>query len=107
MEAGTEKPTIVYFGNDWAADNRTSSHHIARRLAGRARLIYVESPGLRAPRSGSGRDLERVLAKVRLFLSGPRPVGDGVTVQTLLQIPFHRYRLVRWANRELMALTIR
>lgn len=107
MEERAERPTIVYFGNDWVADNRTSSHHIARRLAGRARLIYVESPGLRAPRGGSGRDLQRVLAKLRMFLSGPRQVGGGVTVQTLLQIPFHRYGLVRWANRELMAMTIR
>ena len=23
---------ILYFGNDWSADNRTSSHHIARWL---------------------------------------------------------------------------
>ena len=26
---------IVYFGNDWNAENRTSSHHVASRLAQR------------------------------------------------------------------------
>jgi hypothetical protein len=46
---------IVYFGNDWFAENRTSSHHIARRLAQVAPLLYVSSPGMRAPQA-SGRD---------------------------------------------------
>jgi len=29
----TERPAILYFGNDWFAENRTSSHQIARWLA--------------------------------------------------------------------------
>ena len=29
----TDLPTILYFGNDWMAENRTSSHHVARWLA--------------------------------------------------------------------------
>jgi hypothetical protein len=41
---------IIYFGNDWFAENRTSSHHVAERLARRARVLYVDSPGLRAPK---------------------------------------------------------
>ena len=28
-----ERTPILFFGNDWAAENRTSSHHIARWLA--------------------------------------------------------------------------
>ena len=40
---------IVYFGNDWFAENRTSSHHIARLLGQRFPVLYVETPGLRAP----------------------------------------------------------
>jgi hypothetical protein len=54
---------IVYFGNDWNAENRTSSHHIARRLAGRTTLLYVDSPGMRAPTT-SGRDLKRLWRKL-------------------------------------------
>ena len=26
-------PAILYFGNDWFAENRTSSHQLARQLA--------------------------------------------------------------------------
>ena len=32
---------IVYFGNDWFAENRNSSHHIAQRLSERHPLLYV------------------------------------------------------------------
>ena len=45
---------IIYFGNDWNAENKTSSHHISERLSKTNRLIYVECPGLRAPK-GTGR----------------------------------------------------
>ena len=86
-------PTILYFGNDWAAENRTSSHHVARWLAKRYRVIYVESPGLRAPK-GTGRDLKKLLSKVGLALRGPRATPEGLQVQTLLQIPLHGSELV-------------
>ena len=70
--ARDERPTILYFGNDWTAENRTSSHHVARWLAQRYRVIYVESPGLRAPK-GTGRDLKKLVTKVGLFLRGAAP----------------------------------
>ena len=101
-----EAPTILYFGNDWSGENRTSSHHVARWLAARYRVIYVECPGLRAPK-GTGRDLRKLLGKVRLALSGPRPQPEGLSVQTLLQIPLHRFRWVRRLNRELIWLSLK
>jgi glycosyltransferase involved in cell wall biosynthesis len=101
-----EAPTILYFGNDWAAENRTSSHHVARWLAARYRVIYVECPGLRAPK-GNGRDLRKLASKVRLALAGPRPQPEGLSVQTLLQIPLHRFELVRRTNRELIRISLK
>ena len=101
-----ETPTILYFGNDWSGENRTSSHHVARWLASRYRVIYVECPGLRAPK-GTGRDLKKVAAKVRLALAGPRPQPEGLSVQTLLQIPLHRFAWVRRLNRVLIRHTLR
>src|SRR5437867_9918166 len=41
---------IVYFGNDWAAENRTSSHHIAMRLAQRFPMLYIDA-STRAPKA--------------------------------------------------------
>jgi len=88
------------------AENRTSSHHVARWLAKRYRVIYVESPGLRAPK-GTARDVRKLLSKLGLALRGPRPVPEGLSVQTLIQIPFHRSALVRRANRHLLLATLR
>src|SRR3546814_3686080 len=48
---------FVYFGNDWFAENRTSSHHVAARIARIAPLLYVDSPGMRRP-DGSRRSEE-------------------------------------------------
>ncbi|HEY7287405.1 MAG TPA: hypothetical protein VH497_18270, partial [Vicinamibacterales bacterium] len=46
---------VIYFGNDWFAENRTSSHHVAEHLAQRTRVLYIDMPGLRAPKP-NGRD---------------------------------------------------
>jgi glycosyltransferase involved in cell wall biosynthesis len=97
---------VLYFGNDWSADNRTSSHHIATQLASRCRLVYVECPGLRAP-GGSNRDLRKVVHKLRSCFAGPRDSGAGFPVVTLFQLPFHRYRAVRALNRLLARRAVR
>src|SRR6516164_6517679 len=98
MDKESEKQAIIYFGNDWSADNRTSSHHIARWLAKRHQVYYVECPGLRAPKK-SGRDFKKIFSKLWRFLRGTRTTGEGVKVRTLLQLPFHRFAVVRWVNR--------
>ena len=98
--------TILYFGNDWAAENRTSSHLVARWLAKHYRVIYVESPGLRAPK-GTGRDIKKLLTKLGLALRGPRPTPEGLSVQTLIQIPLHKFALVRRSNQLLLLATLK
>jgi glycosyltransferase involved in cell wall biosynthesis len=101
-----ERPAILYFGNDWFAENRTSSHQIARQLAKHYALYYIECPGLRAPK-GSGRDLRKIWHKIRRSLRGAQPTPEGLHVFTLLQIPLHRFAVVRWLNRLLIRGTIR
>jgi glycosyltransferase involved in cell wall biosynthesis len=98
-------PPILFFGNDWAAENRTSSHHIARWLAKGHRVFYIECPGLRAPQ-GTGRDLLKIWCKLTRFVRGPRAVPEGLKVWTILQFPLHRFRLVRWLNRRLLRSAI-
>jgi glycosyltransferase involved in cell wall biosynthesis len=96
---------IVYFGNDWFAENRTSSHHMARGLARRGPLLYVECPGLRAPRA-QGRDLRKLVAKARSAARGPRRL-DPLWLLTLPQIPFRRLPGVSALNRHLSVLALR
>lgn len=97
---------VVYFGNDWYAENRTSSHHIARRLAGRTRLLYVDSPGMRAP-SASGRDMSRLWRKLRQTFQRARQVEPGLWHCTVPQLPWRRLPGVAALNRWFGAWAVR
>ena len=89
--------TIVYFGNEWFAENRTSSHHVARRLSRFADVLYVDTPGMRAP-STSTRDLRRILAKLGQMIRRPVEVAPNLWHITMLQLPFRRFRVVNFIN---------
>ena len=88
---------IIYFGNDWCAENRTSSHHVAERLAERTRVLYVDSPGLRVPKA-SGRDLRKLCRKLLTAARPPQRVGGRMWQMSVPQIPFRRLPLVRRVN---------
>lgn len=89
---------VIYFGNDWHAENRTSSHHVAARLAQRMPVLYVDSPGMRAP-SASGRDFKRALRKLAAAFRRPREVAPGLWHCTVPQLPFRRVPGVDSFNR--------
>jgi glycosyltransferase involved in cell wall biosynthesis len=89
---------VVYFGNDWQSENRTSSHHIAERLCATMPVLYVASPGLRAPQA-SGRDFRRMARKLFAALKPPRRVRDNFWLCTVPQIPFRRLPGVDALNR--------
>ena len=61
-------------------------------------MLYVETPGLRAPTIN-----RRDIGKLRLLLSRFRfpalePVGDGIWRMSTPQLPYRRWRLVRLLN---------
>lgn len=89
---------IVYFGNDWSAENRTSSHHVAERLAQRTRVLYVDTPGLRAPKA-NGRDFRKLSRKLLQAVKAPRQVGKQMWVATMPQIPFRGLPFAARMNR--------
>jgi len=89
-------PPVIYFGNDWFADNRTSSHHVARQLATRTSVLYVESPGLRPPQA-TARDAGHMVKKLRRIFGRPY-ASDGLRVCTLPQIPLHGSAIARALN---------
>jgi glycosyltransferase involved in cell wall biosynthesis len=89
--------SIVYFGNDWRAENRTSSHHIAARLAKRTRVLYVSTPGARPPQA-SGRDVARLFKKLGEAFRLPQQVDEQLWVMTMPQAPFRSLPLVEQIN---------
>jgi glycosyltransferase involved in cell wall biosynthesis len=97
---------FIYFGNDWFAENRTSSHHIAKRLGAKFPMLYVEVPGLRAPKVNT-RDLSKLLKMLRMTFQPPQLVAPHFWRMTLPQIPFRRFAVVRAVNRSFSQLLIR
>lgn len=97
---------VVYFGNDWNAENRTSSHHVAERLASAMPVLYVDSPGMRAP-SANGRDFRRALRKLRAALRPPELIRDGFWHCTVPQLPFRRVPGVEAFNRRFSLWAVR
>mgnify|MGYP000877334155 CR=1 FL=1 len=103
---GSDRPLVAYFGNDWGATNRTSSHHIAERLSRWADVLYIDSPGMRPMRLQRS-DLGRALRKFRESLARPVKLKDGLWRCTVPQLPFRRLPgmgainrvFVRWAVR--------
>ena len=98
--------SIIYFGNDWSAENRTSSHHVAERLAARMPVLYIDSPGLRAP-TASRRDLRKLVRKIIGAFRVPQPVGPRMWHISTPQIPFRRLPLVHLLNQLLGRLLVR
>jgi glycosyltransferase involved in cell wall biosynthesis len=96
---------VIYFGNAWNAENRTSSHHVALRLARRMPVLYVESPGLRRVQASAG-DARRALRKLAQTLQPPREVAPNLWHCTVPQLPFRRLPGVeafnRWVGRVLV-----
>ena len=96
---------FIYFGNDWFAENRTSSHHIAKRLGARFPVLYVESPGLRAPKA-TARDVSKLFKKLRMTFQPPEQVAPHFWRMTLPQIPLRRIGAVRAINRAFSRMLI-
>lgn len=89
---------ILYFGNDWFAENRTSSHHVAERLGRKHPLLYIDTPGMRAPQA-TGRDVKKLFRKLKQAVELPKQVGPHMWVMTMPQIPFHGLPGVKLLNR--------
>ena len=89
---------VVYFGNDWFAENRTSSHHIARRLSKLMPMLYIETPGIRAPQT-TARDFRKLWRKLAAAFAPPRKIHEQLYVKTIPQIPFRNLPMINLVNR--------
>jgi glycosyltransferase involved in cell wall biosynthesis len=107
----TERPRlrnrdIVCVGfADWDTDLQTNQHHLMSRLARENRVLFVESLGLRRPQL-AGRDLKRIVERLRNGLRGPRAT-DGLHVLSPLVLPLHSNRVARAFNRRLLPALVR
>ncbi len=97
---------IVAFAKDWH-DTPTSNHHVLRELAKTRRVLWLNSVATRTPKLSSGRDLGRILRKLREFVRGPRNVENDLWVFTPLVLPLPHSAPARRLNRWILRATIR
>ncbi len=97
---------ILYFGNGWYAENRTSSHHIAAQLARLMPVLYLDSPGMRAP-SATGRDFRKLLRTVSSTASRPQKIRDNLWHGSAPQLPYRRVPGVEWINHTIGSWAVR
>lgn len=84
---------------DWDAELWTNKQHTARSLRDQgARVLYVESMGLRKP-SLRHQDRRRMVRRLLRLARRPVEVEPGIWRMSPLSIPLQRYALVRLVNR--------
>jgi glycosyltransferase involved in cell wall biosynthesis len=89
-----EGESIICFAHDWGGDP-TSKTHIMRILSKKNRVLWVNSIGMRRP-AVTGRDLRRILTKLRRSFAGCVEVEPNIFVVNPLVLPLPG---VRWADR--------
>jgi glycosyltransferase involved in cell wall biosynthesis len=96
---------IICFSKDWSEDP-TSNHHVLVELARTRRVVWLNSIATRTPKLASGRDLRKIVNKLKGFARGPVNVTEDLWVYTPLVLPFPHSRLARSANAEILRATI-
>lgn len=96
-----ERTDIICFSDDWEG-NPTSKTHIMRILATKNRVLWVNSIGMRRP-SASGRDVRRLLFKLRRTLAGCVEVEPNLFVANPLVLPLPGVALVERLNAAILA----
>lgn len=86
---------------DWDTELWTNQHHLMSRLAADNRVLFIESLGLRRPQL-AGRDVSRIVRRLRRGLQAPRRSPEGVNVLSPLVLPLHSQPAVRAINARLL-----
>jgi glycosyltransferase involved in cell wall biosynthesis len=98
---------ILYFSaDDWGCGLTTSQTHIAKTLARKNRILYVNSLGLRKPQVSS-KDIGRIFTKLSKFFKGIEPVQENIWVFTPIVLPFHDLKPIQMINKYLLVFYIR
>lgn len=98
---------IIYFSaNDWESGVKTSSYHVARFLAQKNRILYVESIGMRAPKA-SATDARRILRKLKFWFSGAREINENFHIYTPIALPFHSSKIAKFLNKQILITSMK
>ena len=96
---------IVCIAKDWHEDP-TSNNHVMRELARHNRVLWLSCLATRTPNLASGRDLGRIVRRIKGFVSGPKQVEDNLWVYTPLVLPLPHSPIAARINRLILRATI-
>jgi glycosyltransferase involved in cell wall biosynthesis len=96
---------MLCFSHDWSGDP-LSKTHLMRLLARDNRILWINSIGYRTP-TASGKDLSRMLSKLRAAASPVREVEKNIFVLNPLALPIWASPLVRRLNVHLLSFQVR
>ncbi len=99
-------PRIIAFTKDWN-DVPTCTTHILREMGKSLPVLWVSSIGTRRPNLASGRDLGRILARLKRLFARAEWKENQLRVLSPLLIPKAESRLMRCLNRWLFAGYVR
>jgi len=100
-----EGASIICFADDWEG-NPTSKTHIMRILARKNRVLWINSIGWRRP-TASGRDVRRVLFKLRRALQGCVEAEPNLFVANPLVLPLPGVQAAERLNASVLARWLR
>jgi glycosyltransferase involved in cell wall biosynthesis len=106
VEKVIEGQEIVYVGNDWFTENKTSSHHIAEILSLKNKILYIEGAGQRAPLF-TQRDLIKVGHKVYKAFKRNVCVNTSLHIYSPIVLPIHNSKIARRINGLILRFSIR
>jgi peptidoglycan/xylan/chitin deacetylase (PgdA/CDA1 family) len=102
----TAADSIVCFAKDWE-ECPTSNNHVMRELARTHRVLWLNSIATRTPSLSSGRDLKKIVRKLRSFAAGPKRVAENMWVYTPLVLPLPHSKVAKKINERLLRMTVR
>jgi glycosyltransferase involved in cell wall biosynthesis len=92
---------------DWDAPLWTNKQHLMQRLAGLgAKIVYIDSLGLRTP-TVSSQDTSRIVRRLKAWRPFARPVARGILRDSPLVLPFHGNAAAVRLNRQLLRFRVR
>jgi len=96
---------VVCFAKDWE-ENPTSNNHVMRHVARANKVLWLNSVATRAPNLGSGRDLGKIVRKLKGFFDGVKRVDERMWVYTPIVLPFPHSRLATAVNRLILRVSL-
>jgi len=95
---------IICFAKDWNEDP-TSCNHVLNELSKNNKVLWLNSISTRTPNFSSGRDVRKIIRKVKDFLSGPQQKSENLWVYTPIVLPFPKSKFSTYINLWILRLT--